>query len=352
MKFFNLDCHISVIADVKKIFEDLGHNVDSWSISGHNWVFDRESKSVDVINQNTWKNLNQSMCDEFYDRYKDELSKYDGFICTYPPVFSMIYEKFKKPIIIQIPIRYEIPFYNNKGKWNNFNDYLRKGIDSGMIIAIANSEYDKKYFEFFVERECTLIPSICEYTNSEWNPTIDKFLYSSRLPINFGTDIIINKSALGKYEWKDITSYKGIIIIPYNCSTMSIFEYYTSNIPIFCPSKELMKDLYSKYGNQVLSELTWNKTFSLPPGSVIECDINNDPNNYSNLTIMNNWIDYSDFYNIEWMPYITYFDSFDELGLKLQSNLKEISSNMKEFNIIRKDKIYEKWNKIISMINE
>jgi len=352
MNFFNLDCHISVIADVKKIFEDLGHNVDSWSISGHNWVFGRESKSVDVINQNTWKNLNQNMCDEFYNRYKDDLSKYDGFICTYPPVFSMIYEKFKKPIIIQIPIRYEVPFHNNVDKWNNFNDYLRKGIDSGMIIPIANSEYDKKYFEFFVERECKLIPSICEYSNSDWNPTIDKFLYSSRLPINFGTDIIIDKSTLGKYEWKDIASYKGIIIIPYNCSTMSIFEYYTSNIPIFCPSKELMMDLYSKYSDQVLSELTWNKIFNIPPGSVIECNRNNDPNDYSNIEIMSNWIDYSDFYNTEWMPYITYFDSFDELGLLLQSNLKEISNNMKEFNIIRKERIYKEWNKIINMINE
>jgi hypothetical protein len=352
MRFFNIDLHISVIADIKKIFGDLEHNVDSWSLSGHNWIFNREPSKVDIVNQNTWRNLDQDMCDRFYERYKDELSKYDGFICTYPPSFSMIYEKFKKPIIIQVPIRYEVPFQRNAQKWNEFNEYLRNGIDSGMIIAVANSEYDKRYFEFFVKRECKLIPSICEYSNSDWNPIIDKFLYSSRLPINFGSDKIVDKSNLIKYDWQDIANYKGIIIIPYNCSTMSIFEYYTSNIPIFCPSKKLMKELYSNYSNYVLSELTWNQTFGYGPGSIIECDRTNDPNDYSNLNIMSNWIDYSDFYNTEWMPHIVYFDTFEELPSKLTIDLAEVSKNMKEFNIIRKDKIYKEWNKIISCINE
>jgi hypothetical protein len=351
MNFFNLDCHISVIADIKKIFGDLGHNVDSWSVSGHNWIFNREPSKVDVVNQHTWTNLDQDMCDRFYERYKDELSKYDGFICTYPPAFSMIYEKFKKPIIIQVPIRYEVPFQRNVENWNKFNDYLRNGIDSGMIIPVANSEYDKRYFEFFVERECKLVPSICEYTNSDWNPTIDKFLYSSRLPMKFDTDKIVDKSSLINYKWQDIANYKGIIIIPYNCSTMSIFEYYTSNIPIFCPSKKLMKELYSNYSSYVLSELTWNQTFNQPPGSIIECDRSNDPNDYKNLDIMNKWIDYSDFYNEEWMPHITYFDTFEELPVKLNTDLKEISNNMKDFNVNRKDRIYKEWSKIIDNLN-
>jgi len=351
MNFFNLDCHISVIEDIKKIFNDLGHNVDSWSVSGHNWVFNREASKVEIVNQNTWLKLDQDMCDRFYERYKDELSKYDGFVCTYPPAFSMIYEKFKKPIIIQVPIRYEVPFQKSIEKWNTFNEYLRSGIDSNMIIPIANSEYDKRYFEFFVKRECKLIPSLCEYTKSDWNPIINKFLYYSRLPINLGPDVI-DKSTLVKYNWQDIANYKGIIIIPYNCSTMSIFEYYTSNIPIFCPSKKLMKELYSKYSNYVLSELTWNQTFQNPPGSIVECDRSNDPNDYLNLNIMNRWIDYSDYYNQEWMPHIIYFDTFEELKSKLYSvNLKDVSNNMRNFNILRKDKIYYEWNKIINNLN-
>jgi len=350
MKLFNLDCHISVIADLKKIFEDLGHEVTSWSVSGHNWIFNREPSIVEIVNEKTWMSLNQEMCDLFYERYKEELSHYDAFICTYPLSFSMLYEKFNKPIILHIPIRYEVPFHNSKEKWNYFNEYLRKGIDCGKIIPVANSEYDKQYFEFFVKRECLLIQNICEYINTEWKPEINKFLYSSRLNINL-PEIVINKKDLGKYDWVDLSKYKGLIVIPYTCSTMSIFEYYTANIPLFFPSKSLIKTLYYHYHNEILSELTWNKIFGLSPGSIIECDRNNDPNNYTNLDILGKWIDLSDFYNEEWMPYIIYFDSFDDLILKLNTtNLEEVNHNMKNFNKLRKDRVYSSWKNILDKL--
>ena len=348
MKIFNLDCHVSVIADLKKIFVNLGHEINDWSISGSNWIFGNKATQVEIINENTWHRLNENLIESFYERYKEEFSKYDAFICTYPPAFSMIYEKFDKPIILQIPIRYEVPFHNDSKKWNSFNDFLRKKIDEKIVIPIANSEYDKRYFEFFVKRECKLIPNICDYTECSWRPILDKFLYCSRLPIQFNTDKVVNKSSLGRYSWKDVYSYKGIIIIPYNCSTMSIFEHYTANIPIFCPSIEFMIELFSKYPDYVLSELTWNKIYRMGPNSIIDCDRSNDPNSYDNISIMSGWIKFSDFYNQEWMPHITYFDSFEDLNLKLEkTNLNEVSSKMKNFNLHRKERIYNEWKKII-----
>ena len=281
------------------------------------------------------------MCDLFYERYKDELSKYDAFICTYPPSFSMLYEKFDKPIILHVPIRYEVPFNNNKNSWERFNTYLREKIDDKKIIPVANSVYDKKYFEFFVGRDCDYIPNICEYTNTKWNPQRNEFLQYGLPNLNLSPNIV-HKSSLGNYQWSDITKFKGIILIPYNCSTMSLFEYYTSNIPLFCPSKRLMMELYSR--SLVLSQLTWNQTFSLPPKSVIDCDRNNDPNDYTNLKIMSDWINNSDFYNEEWLPYINYFDTFDELKELLKNvNLNEVSKNMEKFNEEKKHKIHNFW---------
>lgn len=55
MNFFNIDCHVSVIADLKKIFENLGHEVTSWSISGHNWVFGNYPKKIEIINEHSWR---------------------------------------------------------------------------------------------------------------------------------------------------------------------------------------------------------------------------------------------------------------------------------------------------------
>jgi hypothetical protein len=351
MNFFNLDCHISVISDLKDIFEKLGHSVTSWSISGHNWVLNKTTDNVDIVNSSSWHRIDEELCNKFFERYKDELSKYDAFICTYPPSFSMLYEKFNKPILLHIPIRYEVPFQSNKLKWENFNDYLRNKIDGKLIIPVANSVYDKKYFEFFVNKDCSYIPSLCEYTNTKWSPEIDKFLFYSQLNINLDSNIIVSKKSLGRYQWSDLTKYKGIIMIPYNCSVMSIFEYYTSNIPLFCPSINFMKELYTKFGHSVLSQLSWNQVYSMKSGSIIDCNRENDPNDYKNIEVMFKWVEHCDFYSSDWMPYITYFDSFEDLNLKLSSvNLNEISKKMESFNISRKEKIYRMWEEKINSI--
>jgi len=43
MKFFNVDCHVSVIADLKDIFQNLGHEVTSWSLSAYAYNLERDS---------------------------------------------------------------------------------------------------------------------------------------------------------------------------------------------------------------------------------------------------------------------------------------------------------------------
>ena len=93
LRFFNLDLHISVIADVRYILEQQGHEVVDWSISGHTWVFGKGPAVVDVVNQNTWGNLSPEMCDQFYERYKDFLSQFDGFIVTHTPAVCIALRK-------------------------------------------------------------------------------------------------------------------------------------------------------------------------------------------------------------------------------------------------------------------
>src|SRR5438034_1396010 len=99
MKFYNIDCHASVIADIKYLFNKLGHIVDHKSLSGHRWLFNWEPLKSNVLNEWNWKTIDQSMCDRFYDENKKELEKYDAFIVAYPTVFLKLFEKFDKPII-------------------------------------------------------------------------------------------------------------------------------------------------------------------------------------------------------------------------------------------------------------
>lgn len=356
MKFFNLDLHISVISDIKHIFENLGHEVDNWSISGHSHIMGWDKKDVRHINQSTWRDIDSASINKFYEHYKDELDHYDGFIVTHTPCFALLYEKFNKPIITVASTRYEDPFSKDIRKWETFNTYLRDKIDAGTIIPIANNKYDKRYTELFTGREWEHIPSLCEYTNSNYSGNKNQFLYSSKLRIDTShfKNLMEKSAALGKnYKWDDLAEYAGIVNMPYNASTMSLFEQYTSNIPLFFPSHQFLSQLrHSFYNNGVLGELSWNQIHNLNSASSISVN-DSDPNDYLNNDTMMDWVLLADYYDKENMPYIQYFDSFVHLQSLLDSvNLKEISANMKSYNCIRKTQVYEKWKTVLRKIQK
>ena len=355
MKFFNLDLHISVIGDIKHILENLGHSVESWSISGHAHVMGKKVKDVEIINQHTWRNLTPELADKFYERYKNELDGYDGFIVTHTPCFSMLYEKFNKPIIVVASTRYEDPFSNDYNQWTKFNKYLKKGIDSGMIIPIANNKYDKKYVGLFTNREWTHIPSLCEYTQSKYTGINNKFLYCSKFKQITKINNLVDKDFMfrGGYKWQDLADLKGIVHIPYNVSTMSIFEHYTSNIPLFFPTHRFINELRkTHWRNGVLSEISWNQILGYPLESLITIE-SNDPNNMVDKDSMFYWSKLSDFYDEENMPHIVHFDSFPHLNeLLISSKLKEISEAMAAHNIKRKEMVYNKWSTIVENLEK
>jgi len=352
MNFFNIDLHISIIADMRSIFTDLGHNVSDLSLSEHTWVFNRKKDSIPMLDNGRWSSLTpQQLSDEFYYLYKNHLNSIDAFIVTYPPPFALLYKHFKKPIIINNPIRYEWPFSFRKDDWEKFNEFLRNGVDDGTIILVANNLYDKYYMEEFIGRDVDHIPSICDYYNSYYESNNNPFIYYSRNKISEITNINIKyKDDLFKsgHTHKDLVKFKGIIHIPYQISYMSIFEQYTSNIPLFFPTKEFLLQIYKENKYSVLKEVSWNNYCNMPSLSFIKHNGKYDPNDYNNYEAVEYWLQYSDFYDEEWMPYITYYNSFDELNrLVDEVDVDDISAKMKEFNSNRKSKIYEKWNTLI-----
>ena len=358
MKFFNLDLHIAVISDIKCIFEDLGHQIDDWTLSGHSWALGRSRDRVDVINHENWHNLNKEMCDAFYERYKDELKEYDAFICTYAPSFCLLYEKFKKPIITVAPIRYEAPFWNDIERWKWYNEYLKEGIDTGLIIPVANNKCDKEYCEAHTQREWSHIPSLCEYTESIYDPKHPFFLYSSLFPMermHYDPLVQNKKEALPpRYKWQELAEYKGVIHIPYNISTMSIFENYTSCIPMFFPSLDFMLRLRKSFGSHgILNQLSWREVWGLKPDAMLPPSRNiRDLNKYGDIDEEKPWIELADFYDEEWMPYINYFDSFPELSNLLAAvDTIDISQKMSSFNKIRKQRIYNLWKGVLGNIS-
>lgn len=355
MKFFNIDLHISIIADMKKIFTDLGHDVTDKSLSEHTWVFNRKKDSIPMLDNGKWRNLSPSQySDIFYNEYKHDMDDYDGFIVTYPPPFSLLYRKFDKPIIINNPIRYEWPFSFNSEYWKEFNDFLREGVDNNKIFLVANNMYDKLYMEGFIERPVEFIPSICDYYKQYYKPERNDFIYYYKGNLKeLNHPLIKHKDSIFKtHRHEDLLKFKGIIHIPYQISYMSIFEQYTSNVPIFVPSKDFLIELYQK-GYSVLNEMSWNKYSNRPPRSFIGFNGEYDPNDYSDIDSVKHWVQFSDFYDDEWMPYIIKYDSFNHLKMLVETvNTNEISDKMSKFNKERQRLIYDKWNNLLNKIKQ
>ena len=116
MKYFNLDLHISVIADIKNVIHSINPSIEivNWSLSGHTWVFNKRIDAIKYINEHTWKYLNLHMIKEFQNHYDSFLSQFDGFIVAHPNSFVLLYEKYNKPIIMVNSCRYDMPFCFNK----------------------------------------------------------------------------------------------------------------------------------------------------------------------------------------------------------------------------------------------
>ena len=371
MQFFNLDLHIGVISDIGQIFRKLGHQVTNWTISDHAWVLGREIDKVDVVNQRNWRNIDGTMCDAFYERYKTELEQYDAFIVTHTPCFSMLYERWNKPVICVVSTRYEAPFSNNRFAWEAFNAFLRRQIDSEMIIPVANNKYDAAYAKYFTQRPWQTIPSLCEYTNSPYTGTRCESLYYSKFDCPVEIPALVNKRTLVRqglahramrrlglrigargYSWQDLASFKSIVYMPYNASIMSIFELYASGIPMFFPSQKFAAELYVKYRNQGLfSELSYNQILGLPSRSVIPSDAF-DPNDYANEEVLMHWIEKSDFYDAENLKHLIYFDSFDELkSLLNEVDTQEVSKRITEHQRERSTRSHAAWDALLKTLS-
>lgn len=315
MNFFNLDCHVSVIADIKDIFENLGHTVDQWSISGHRWLFNLPPCNSPIINENNWKEMDQKMVNDFYNTHKNELDKYDAFICAYPPCFLKLFEKFNKPIIVVAATRYDYPFTDNPEKLSWLEDSLNENTN---LILIANNQFDKKYCEQFLKREWEWIPSLCDYTKTKHNPKKEQSIIFSKFSVRID-DRNIHQNDLGRYSWEDLYSYKDIIHLPYNASTMSIFEQYQAGVPLSFPSLDFSLSLIEK-GVPIFSEIVFP---------------NQNPNRQAYFFLNKEWLSYSDFYNGTINSHL--FESFE--GKKNQLA-----------NLSNKAIIYSKWENVLNRI--
>lgn len=344
MKFYNIDLHISVIEDLKTIFADLGHTIDSDLLSNHAWVFKKTPIDFGFLNQHNWMYADDKTQDEFLAHYKEKLDEYDGFIVTHTPMLSRLYNKLNKPIICIASTRYEQPYTADKEKWEELNKILL----NDNIHLISNNLFDVEYCNFFLNKKPKYIPSLCSYTKEKYEPLRKESILFSKQNLEkfiLNSDILESKK-LGKYSWKNLYNYSSIIHYPYNISTMSIFEQYCANVPLFFPSKNCLLNSI-KNGIGGLSEISFRQVYGFKPGSTLEKG-KLDPNNYDNLETLEKWLNYADFYQLKNIQYYDDLYDINQIPFKTKEELQKISNEMKKENEKRKEMIYNSWKEVLN----
>lgn len=353
VRLFNLDLHISVIGDVmhnlKQVMGAENVEVVQWSISGHTWVMGKPPAQVSVVNQHSWQGIDAKMIEAFYEHYKLYLDQFDGFIVTHTPVFCLLYAKFHKPIILVNSTRYEQPYCWNQSEssiplWNALGQTLKQLHDDNQLIVLSNNKADQEYLSRGTGILSKHVPSLCLYTKSTYKRIYDKYIVIDSGNEGFlpPSDLYVRRAATLSpgYTWQELYSFKGIIHIPYEISTMSIFEQYSANVPLIFPAKSLLKEWIRSKKVQVTSRYA-DPTRSIHPETLDEPL--NDGDQWVDF-----WVDRADFYDTDNMKYITYFEAIEDLP-EILANLdtESISAQMAQHNKGRQMQCFSDWKSVV-----
>lgn len=337
IKFYAMDLHVAIVADVAQIFRKLGHEVDIESLSSHAWTQDMETAKVPglaapsilrrLLGRKSFFDIDQGMCDKFFEKNKDRLSAYDGFIVSYPPAFALLFERFNKPVITVSCTRFDFPCLSKERL-----DWLTLGLSrmhrDGKLIAVANNLLDARICSSHFGFEWEHIASLCNYMEGLIEPKFSELLVWSRDSDRLENEV---KSLRGvnsafsmteRYDSQTIRHHRGVIHLPYQVSIMSAFEHYAQAIPMFVPTPSFLKDLVQTHG--LLHEVLF-------PGSSLSL-----PEDYERL---------ADFYDERNFKHVVQFESIADLQYKIDSSdLEKVSRSMSEHHILRTKEVHELWD--------
>lgn len=321
-RVFSLDVHQSVIADLAVGMPQAGLDVLRWSISSHNHVNRRVQIAPDpvsVVNAYTWKSIDENMIDAFQDRYSRFLQSFDGFVVCYPFAFAELFRELDRPLLAVSATRYEVPYTLDPKQWNRLNAYLVDLDSKGALTLAANNVADRDYVEYFTGLKPSLTPSVCDYLEVSWSSITSRKVVFSRIPeleralVEEPQSTWLSSRAAfgGRYSWSQLATSAEVFVIPYNISTMTLFELATAGVPVTVPSKRLFAEWIDS-GIDVLSELSFYQVLKADSSALAS----DNPNNLTRHDFYDWWLARADFYDRNLMPNVRTVDSFAEAVLE------------------------------------
>jgi hypothetical protein len=315
-----MDLHIAVIRDLSTGLKGLDADLTSWSLSGHNQLMRRAYRFPDpvaVVNARTWQRLNPNMIDEFRDRYSRYLCSFDGFVTTHTPALSELYAHTGKPQLVVASTRYEAPYTARSSAWEHLNSFLRREVGSSTMTLVSNNRGDADYLTYFTGLTPDVVPSVCDYLPPGRRRGNGRSVVLGRpgpamrqaLAAGQGAWTTLGAAYGTPYRWDQLSSSDEVFVLPYNISTMTLFELATAGTPVAVPSHRLAAELAAE-DPTILSELSYFQVRGLSPASLPE----GDPNDFSAPGFLEWWLARADFYDADLMPNIRIINDLSDLS--------------------------------------
>jgi hypothetical protein len=142
-----------------------------------------------------------------------------------------------------------------------------------------------------------------------------------------------------------LDAYSAVVHLPYNISTMSMFQQVRANIPIWVPSKRLLKELLTDPKEP--TELSWTV---FAPGAETNASA---MDNVRDPKIVERWLESADFYNPEILPLVFEFDSVQELVEKaLTTDYQSAMDKAEEKQQVCRENISFAWDQMLDCLNK
>jgi hypothetical protein len=370
LKLFALDHHPSVIFYAKRVLRPLGIRVD------FTWLADRRPPINDAIPSQEHPFMNSpTIYDIPYNMpldaaFKSRIlaQKYDGVLTSHSLVTAYRLKDLGLPHFHINSTRFGNGWITNTPKYEYLIAEINKLFNAKRLKVISNNLGDQAYFKSYfpnisTEQAC-YIPSLCEspYRIRAKSPDSPRFLIWDprqvlikeetsmfmkdlylRLYTQYG-QIIESQAILisqrGNYLPEGyLDLYTAIIHIPYNISTMSIFEQTGAAIPVWVPSPKLLKKLWSTPNEP--NELSWT-VFDEDVPNKIDWENGRDP------AIIDRWIQKADFYQGNMKSIIT-FDSIEDIaGRILGVNYNQLIKEAHAVSQAIREDVTQEWESVFS----
>jgi hypothetical protein len=338
----SLDLHTSVSRDTIAPLSSYGISLDRWTISASSHLFGEPNLRTAQIRGDNWRTIDKSMIKRFLKRYRLALSRYSGFLVSYTFSFLQIFESLNKPILAVNATRYESPYTLKKEQYLSLNESIQRLNRSGHLTIVSNNLGDKDYLKLLTGVDSSFVPNLCDYVTTHKPDGLPWIVHSRNRTLSNQIASQITNAVTQEFAFplgfthEAFSKHAGVILIPYNISTMRLFELTTAGFPVRIPSDRLLKEWASLPG--VLSELSWTQVFNVDcPEWLLE-----SPADPKWEGFLDWWLERADWNDSFYFPNVTRFDSIEELKYPpAEFSLLDIE--------LRNKQIKKMWDEVVSV---